>query len=336
MKINSILHTAVDRLKKFPTPKLDVEILLSHVVKQPRSYLYAHPEYKLTALQLRKFNQLLSRREAGEPIAYLVGQCEFWSLTLHVNHDVLIPRPDTELLVAEVLKLFAAQQKITVADLGTGSGAIALAIANERPNWKIVATDVSSAALKVAAKNRKNLGIKNVQFKLSDWCNALKNNYFDIIVSNPPYIASDDEHLVQLRFEPINALVAVANKNLCSVARKNLCAMWHAKIFAPCSAQKTLRQVNGAKIFAPYNAKRSAQKSLRHMARKNFCSNGLCAYHKIISQAKEKLKTNGYLLLEHGYQQAAAVQEIFLQHGYKNIQTYRDFSGNERVTVGRL
>lgn len=303
MKINSIIHTAIDRLKNFPTPKLDAEILLSHVIKKPRSYLYAHPEDHLTISQLRKFNQLLSRREVGEPVAYLVGQCEFWSLTFHVNHDVLIPRPDTELLVSETLKLFNAQQKINMADLGAGSGAIALAIASERPTWNIVATDISPVALKVAAKNRKNLGLKSVQFKLSDWCEILKNNYFDIIVSNPPYIASDDEHLTQLRFEPIEALVPVARKNLCV-------------------------ESTGQNFLPP---------TIPDVACKNFCANdGLCAYQTIISEAKSKLKTNGYLLLEHGYQQAAAVQEIFSQHGYKNIQTYRDFSGNERVTVGKL
>lgn len=191
--------------------KLDVEILLSLVLKKARSYLFTWPEKKLSDEQLLEFIHLLSRRAEGEPIAYITGEKEFWSLPFTVSKATLIPRPDTETLVELVLDLYHNDESITCLDLGTGTGAIALALASEKSTWKIDATDFNVEAVKLAQYNAKNFNLTHVNIYQSDWFEEIsKNKKFDIIVSNPPYIDEDDINLSQgdVRFEPKTALVA--------------------------------------------------------------------------------------------------------------------------------
>ncbi|WP_425451839.1 peptide chain release factor N(5)-glutamine methyltransferase [Candidatus Colwellia aromaticivorans] len=191
--------------------KLDVEILLSLVLKKSRSYLLTWPEKKLSDEQLLEFIHLLSRRAQGEPIAYITGIKEFWSLPFAVSEATLIPRPDTETLVELVLELYSDNKLTTCLDLGTGTGAIALALASEKATWEIDATDFNIEAVKLAQRNAKNLNLAQVHIYQSDWFEGIsKNKKFDIIVSNPPYIDGDDINLSQgdVRFEPKSALVA--------------------------------------------------------------------------------------------------------------------------------
>ncbi|MBX2808028.1 MAG: peptide chain release factor N(5)-glutamine methyltransferase [Cellvibrionaceae bacterium] len=194
--------------------RLDTELLLSHVLKQPRVYLYTWPEKALSPSQQKHFESLLQRRIAGEPVAYILGEKEFWSLPLQVNASTLIPRPETELLVETALALSAAKtaeiEPLRLLDLGTGSGAIALAFASERPQWQVLGVDKSAQALALAQANQQALQITNAAWRQSDWFCALAGQRFDFIVANPPYIAADDVHLTQgdLRFEPRTALVA--------------------------------------------------------------------------------------------------------------------------------
>lgn len=197
------------RLAGGDSPRLDAEVLLGHALGKPRQYLYAWPDTPLEAAALECYRGLIGRRAAGEPVAYLSGHRGFWNLDLAVSPAVLVPRPETELLVELTLgQLPASHQR--VADLGTGSGAIALALAGERPAWRIVATDASEEALAVARANAARLGFGNVEFHAGDWCDALPRGPFDAILSNPPYIDAEDPHLGRgdLRFEPRSALVA--------------------------------------------------------------------------------------------------------------------------------
>lgn len=247
---------------------LDTELLLAHVLNKPRSYLYSHPETKLSAQQQQIFTKLLTRRKNGEPIAYILGHKEFYSLDLAVNQHVLIPRPETELLVDLILNKFPATTNINLTDLGTGSGAIAIAIAKHRPNWQILAIDKSCKALKVAQNNAQNLNIKNIKFLPGDWCQNI--NHMDIIVSNPPYIAESD---LQPAFEPKMALAAGQD------------GLQHIKI--------------------------------------------------IIKQAKNILKPNGSLFLEHSFDQSKQIQDLMAKHKYTNITTHQDLAGHDRVCCGR-
>jgi len=191
----------------------EAELLLGHALGKDRAWLYAHADDALDADGALCFHALLVRRAAGEPIAYIVGRREFWSLDLSVNPDVLIPRPETELLVEMALQRIRQNVQVDIADLGTGSGAIALAIARERPQARVLATDASAAALAVARANAGRLGIGNVEFAQGDWCAALGGRRFDLLVSNPPYIALADTHLQRgdLRFEPRGALASGAD-----------------------------------------------------------------------------------------------------------------------------
>ena len=192
------------------TPRLDAEVLLAHALGRTRSVLHAWPEHQPTLEQAGIYEELLVRRRRGEPVAYLIGKREFWSIELAVTSETLIPRPETELLVELALARIPADRPVDVADLGTGSGAIALALATERPRARIVATDMNPASLEVARENARRLEISNVTFQLDDWNASTIRLPFDIIVCNPPYIALDDPHLNQgdLRFEPRAALVA--------------------------------------------------------------------------------------------------------------------------------
>lgn len=208
--IASVLAAASIQLSAVTdVPQLEADVLLGHVLKVSRTYLHTWPEKILESAQYKIFLDLIERRKLGEPIAYLTGHREFWSLDLRVAPCVLIPRPETELLVELVLKNINKEHAV-IADLGTGSGAIALALAHERPNWKIIATDMSLEALEIAQLNAAQHRLTNIEFHQGKWCDALPQMKFDAIVSNPPYIASNDPHLQQgdLRFEPRSALVA--------------------------------------------------------------------------------------------------------------------------------
>ena len=187
--------------------RLDAELLLAHVLGEPRSLLRSHPEDPLAPAAVARFRALLGRRAAGEPLAYLTGRREFWSLDLAVTPAVLVPRPETELLVERALAL-GPPGAARVADLGTGSGAIALALARERPRWHIVATDVSPAALEVARANGAALGVASVEFLAGSWLEPLGGRRFDLLLSNPPYVGADDPALADpaLGFEPPLAL----------------------------------------------------------------------------------------------------------------------------------
>ena len=188
----------------------DAEILLLHVIGKPRSWLIAHADDVLERDVHTAYASLVERRAAGEPVAYITGRRGFWSLELEVSPATLIPRPETELLVELALKRLPHEVNSSIADLGTGSGAIALAIAHERPKARVIATDTSTDALTIAQRNAQRLGLRNVVFMQGDWLTPLVGEYFSLIVSNPPYIESDDPHLSQgdLRFEPPGALAS--------------------------------------------------------------------------------------------------------------------------------
>lgn len=257
--------------------RLDIELFLSHLLQKNRTWLFTWPDHELTETQSAEFLQMLERRKKGEPVAHIIGQREFWSLPLKVNASTLIPRPDTEILVETALQLFAAdapEQKRKCLDLGTGTGAIVLALASEKANWQFTAVDQSTDAVALAESNRCQLGFNNVSIFQSDWFEKIPATQFDLIVSNPPYIDPDDPHLSQgdVKFEPLSALVAL--------------------------------------------------------------DNGLADIKKIIGGSKSFLTSGGYLLLEHGYNQADDVKKILLENGYKNIETRKDFGGNDRVTFG--
>jgi len=191
----------------------EAELLLLHVLDRPRAWLYAHAADALPSGVVAQFDGLLARRAGGEPLAYVTGEREFWSLPLAVSPAVLIPRHETERLVELALERVPPDVDCAIADLGTGSGAIALALAHERPQARVLACDASAAALAQAQANAARLGLGNVEFVLSDWFAAFGTRRFDLVVSNPPYIAADDAHLTQgdLRFEPAAALAAGAD-----------------------------------------------------------------------------------------------------------------------------
>jgi release factor glutamine methyltransferase len=256
--------------------RLDAEILLAHALDKPRSHLHAWPDKVPAPPRQARFDALLARRAFGEPVAYLTGQREFWSLALTVSRDTLIPRPETETLVAHALSVIADDRCMEIADLGTGSGAIALAIAHERPYTRILATDCSKAALAIARANAQRLGIANVAFMAGDWCDALDDRQYDLLVSNPPYIPEQDRHLAEgdVRFEPRSALASG--------------------------------------------------------------SDGMSALTAIARCARRHLRTGGWLMLEHGYDQQAAVVQLLQSLGYRDIADYPDDAGLSRVVCGRL
>lgn len=279
LTITSCLKLASQLADVSDSPRLDIELLLTHVLQKDRTYLFTWPEKELTQAEANQFNDFFARRLTGEPVAHIIGQREFWSLPLMVNNSTLIPRPDTELLVEATLGLFAEDeqnQSRRLLDLGTGTGAIVLALANEKSSWQCMGVDKEIAAVELAEKNRTQLNLQNVKILQSDWFAALVDEaQFDIIVSNPPYIDPNDEHLSQgdVRFEPLSALIA-DNK-------------------------------------------------------------GLADLELIIAQAPKFLTSNGWLLVEHGYDQGDAVRNLFAVNKFDNINTFRDFGRNERVTVGQ-
>lgn len=211
--IIEILEAATQRLTTSDSPRLDAELLLAYSLQQPRSHLHAWPERAVGPDRMNRFASFLERRCAGEPMAHILGVREFWSLSLKVTADTLIPRPETEALVEQALTRIPVEQDVQVADLGTGSGAIALAIADERPRAQVTATDLSQNALSIAHENIEEHGLRNVSLLHGDWCTVLDREQFDVIVSNPPYIAAQDPHLSQgdVRFDPHSALVSGAD-----------------------------------------------------------------------------------------------------------------------------
>lgn len=257
------------------SPRLEAEILLAGVLDKDRTYIIAHPDYVLDDSQSNEYRARLSSRLRGEPYAYVVKQQEFWSIPLKVTRDVLIPRPDTEVLVEQVLAYAPVNQKVSVLDLGTGSGAIAIALLASNGDFVVTAVDQSAAALSLAKTNASQYGL-DIQFICSDWFSKLSGQKFDVIVSNPPYIAAADPHLEQgdLRFEPKAALVSG--------------------------------------------------------------DDGLDDLRAIIQQAPAYLNAEGRLFVEHGYDQAAAVAELFQQSGFAEIKLHRDLSNNDRATSASL
>lgn len=214
MGIQFLLDNAKTRLAiNSDSAVLDAEVLMCHVLKKPRTYLRAWPDRTLTASETEAYRRLIELRHEGQPIAYITGQKEFWSRDFIVTPDVLIPRPDTEILIELALKLIPEHQPTKIIDLGTGSGIIATTLAAERPLAEIVATDLSLAALDCARANAARHNTNNVRFIHSNWFNALPDSRFGLIISNPPYISEDDPHLQQgdLRFEPLSALQSLDN-----------------------------------------------------------------------------------------------------------------------------
>jgi len=207
LNIIEILNEATNKLSDIvEQPRLEAQILLGHLSGLTLPKLIAFPEREVSNATQAMLLTFIKRRAHGEPLAYLVGYKEFWSLSLQVTPATLIPRPETEHLVEWALQHLPAQEPLQVADLGTGSGAIALALASERPQWLLYATDYSEKALAVARDNAKRLQISNIHFAQGDWCAALPKVKLDAIVSNPPYLQPDDPHLKSLRYEPSSAL----------------------------------------------------------------------------------------------------------------------------------
>ncbi|MBD8474317.1 peptide chain release factor N(5)-glutamine methyltransferase [Pseudomonas sp. CFBP 8770] len=274
MTIIASLLRAVE-LPDSPTARLDIELLLAAALGKSRSYLHTWPERIVPSDAANAFAAFIKRRQAGEPVAYILGQQGFWKLDLEVASHTLIPRPETELLVEAALQLLPARSA-RLLDLGTGTGAIALALAGECSAWQVTAVDRVAEAVALAERNRVRLNLGNARVLESHWFSALQGERFDLIVSNPPYIASTDPHLQagDVRFEPASALVAGED--------------------------------------------------------------GLDDLRLIIGQAPAHLHPGGWLLLEHGYDQAPAVRELLAQHDFEQIESRIDLGGHERITLGRL
>ena len=273
MNIAQALQQGTQQLTATESPEIDCRYLLCHVLACNESYLHTWPDKTLTTQQQQAYQQLLSRRQQGEPVAYILGKKGFWNLDLTVTKATLIPRPDTEILVSAALTKI--QSNMTIVDIGTGTGAIALALASERTDINIFASDLSLAALAVAKQNKQSNQLPQLQLWQGDWLTAIQKNSIDMIISNPPYIDETDQHLSQgdVRFEPQTALVAGQQ--------------------------------------------------------------GLADIEKITQQAINCLKPQGWLMIEHGYQQAKAVQTIFGQNDLERIETLQDYGGNDRVTIGQ-
>ena len=246
--------------------------LLEHILGLSALALKYQADRELSPEQEQQYLAGIARIEAGEPLAYVTGSQPFWTLDLKVTKDTLVPRPDTEVLVETVLKLDLPEDA-RIVDLGTGAGAIALSLASERPNWSVTASDIYEPTLEVAKYNAEQHDLDQVQFVLGSWLKPFGRQFFDAIVSNPPYIDADDEHMPDLATEPERALVSDKN--------------------------------------------------------------GLADIEMIIQQAKKHLTVNGWVVLEHGYDQGDAVRHLFTQAGYKQVRTVKDYGGNDRVTLGQ-
>ena len=209
LKIGTALADGTEQLRRVSdSPRLDTELMLARALDVPRSYLFAHPDDSLDPAALERFSTALERRVKGMPIAYITGEKEFWSMILIVSPATLVPRPETEVLVDQALQRIPEAGNFSVLDLGTGSGAIALAIARERPHCDVTATDVSDAALAVARENANRHALPNIEFLCGDWTAPVNGRLFDLIATNPPYVPSDDPDLENLKYEPQLALAA--------------------------------------------------------------------------------------------------------------------------------
>ena len=280
MNIKALIATAQDSLIGAlalgpQQARFEAQLLLQNILQVNRAWLFTHENDALQPNIQAEFQALLNRRLSGEPVAYILGRREFYGLEFTVMPDTLIPRPDTETLVEAALEKIPANQTCTVLDLGTGSGAIAIAIARHRPQAKVTAVDQSQKALAIAQGNAKRLEVANVQLVLSDWFTALSGQTFDVIVSNPPYIARHDPHLNQgdLRFEPASALTAGED--------------------------------------------------------------GLDCLRQIINRAEEHLNPEGWLMFEHGYEQAEKVAQLLISANFESVTAVADLSGILRVTLGK-
>lgn len=269
--------TVQEALAQSGLARLDARLLLAHVLGVDRAWPVAHACDVLPDERFQAFARLAARRRAGEPVAYLTGEREFFALPLAVDARVLIPRPETEILVEAVLAALPADRAVDVLDLGTGSGAIALAIAHARPDARVIAVDASADALAVARRNADRLKLGNVHLLQSDWYDGLPPEpaRFDLIASNPPYVAAADPHLLEgdVRFEPASALRAGAD--------------------------------------------------------------GLDALRVVVRGAPARLVPRGTLVVEHGFDQAAAVRALMIDAGLVDVRTSVDLAGLERVTAGR-
>lgn len=262
-------------------PLRDAEVLLGAVLECNRAYLFAYPEKVVGKDSCDIYGYYIQRRKAGEPVAYILGKREFWSLQLSVDESTLIPRPDTETLVEAALK-YCVKEAAHVIDLGTGTGAIALALASERIDWKIDAVDLHEDAVSLARLNADSLVLNNVNIYCSNWFDSVRvnttapNSLFDLVVSNPPYISSSDPHLSRgdVAFEPRTALVSSEDG--------------YADIFS------------------------------------------------IAREARNYLKDNGWLMMEHGCQQGSRVLDYLCSLGYVDVKILKDLAGNDRVAIGRF
>ncbi|WP_404345271.1 peptide chain release factor N(5)-glutamine methyltransferase [Vreelandella venusta] len=301
MTFDALLKSAAQRLQLAgsPSPRIDAEVLMEFATGRSRTWLYTWGDSECPTWEHARFDALIAARAQGQPVAYLTGEREFWGLPLATSPTTLIPRPDTETLVEAALAR-AGTPTGRLLDLGTGTGAIALAFASEKPDWQVVGVDVRPEAVALAAHNARTLNITNATFLVSDWFSAFTlsslstssssasspgssspgspslGSTFEIIVSNPPYIAADDPHLGQgdVRFEPRSALVAEAD--------------------------------------------------------------GMADLLHLITQAKAYLMPGGWLALEHGYQQAPGVRQALEKAGYLSVESVQDMGGHERVTLGHL
>jgi release factor glutamine methyltransferase len=272
--VKELLRQAEQQLHASASARLDAEVLLSSVTGLERTQFYSSPELDIDPHQIALFQAQVRERVEGKPVAYLTGVREFWSMPLQVNAHTLVPRPETECLVEAALQHVPAGLPLTLADLGTGCGAIALALARERPACVIIATDISKEALAVAGSNADHHVPGRISFVLSDWFSALPGN-LAVIVSNPPYVRDDDEHL--------------------------------------------------------------RQTDVRHEPRLALCGgrDGLDAIRQIINGAGQHLDHNGWLCIEHGCDQGAAVRDLFSDNEFTDIATFNDYAGLERVSCGR-
>lgn len=258
------------------TPELDCQVLLTHVLQCNSAYLYTWPDKALTAIQKHTYEHLLSRRLTGEPIAFIVGKRDFWTLDLKVNASTLIPRPDTEVLVEAALACISDQPAHRILDLGTGTGAVALALASELPHSQVVGVDVMHDAVLLASENAERNHLKNAFFLQSNWFEQLPGqSSFDLIVSNPPYIAENDPALDSMvsQFEPKSALIAA--------------------------------------------------------------DNGLADIAYIIEHSRHYLSSEGWLCIEHGFEQALSVQSYFKLFDFQCVETRYDIANHPRVTIGQ-
>ena len=276
MNIQQALQQACQSLSETSSSAaIDAQVLLTHILQCNTAHLAAWPEKDLSEEQTSQYQLLVQQRKKGLPVAHLTGLREFWSLNFSVNNSTLIPRPETETLIEFILDKFSDRENIKLLDMGTGTGAIAITVATEKPGWNIFASELSADALKLARNNSNSHQTSNISFVQSNWFNNINDNDFDIIVSNPPYIANDDPHLLtgDVRFEPQSAL----------------------------------------------SAGKAGMDDIEH----------LCLH------AKNYLKKNAWLIVEHGYNQKRLVSDCFANNGYTQIEQKQDLSGHTRMTAGK-